>query len=290
MISSGWGVEFRIPLPLNVEEFQIAQLFMVIKAQEKVTGGGEGITVLKNEPFDNLDGSMGLSEISKTPIPKAKGQYTLKKYFLSSMVPTIVKKMLPADALFLWEEAWNAHPYCLTVMTNGFLDKEKFKISVESVYYDSDKGDREGVLAVEGEEKREVVLIDVADTGDKKAGTLSADENVTVFHSEKRQYGPMEKGWYKDDKQSTMCCYKKCTLNFKYFMLENLIEGKIRKQQMNIFTRTMRQLICLMDEWHGLTLADIRQLEVENQAKLDKLITEGEVKDLVKESAAITKD
>ena len=29
--------------------------------------------------FDNPDGHMGLSEISKTPIPKVKGQYTLKK-------------------------------------------------------------------------------------------------------------------------------------------------------------------------------------------------------------------
>lgn len=29
--------------------------------------------------FDNTDGHMGLSEISKTPIPKVKGQYTLKK-------------------------------------------------------------------------------------------------------------------------------------------------------------------------------------------------------------------
>lgn len=45
-------LEFRIPLPLTVEDFQVAQLDMVIKAQEKVTGGGEGIVVLKNEPYD----------------------------------------------------------------------------------------------------------------------------------------------------------------------------------------------------------------------------------------------
>lgn len=31
--------------------------------------------------FDNTDGHMGLSEISKTPIPKVKGQYTLKKLY-----------------------------------------------------------------------------------------------------------------------------------------------------------------------------------------------------------------
>lgn len=82
-------LEFRIPLPLKTEEFQVAQLFMVASASEKVTGGGEGIQIIKNEPyslfvvlmssFDNTDGHMGLSEISHTPIPKVKGQYTLKK-------------------------------------------------------------------------------------------------------------------------------------------------------------------------------------------------------------------
>lgn len=45
-------LEFRIPLPITVDDFQVAQLAMVIKAQEKVTGGGEGIVVLKNEPWD----------------------------------------------------------------------------------------------------------------------------------------------------------------------------------------------------------------------------------------------
>ena len=44
-------LEFRIPLPLSVSDFQVAQLSMVIKAQEKVTGGGEGFVVVKNEPY-----------------------------------------------------------------------------------------------------------------------------------------------------------------------------------------------------------------------------------------------
>ena len=44
-------LEFRIPLPLKTEEFQVAQLFMVATASEKVTGGGEGVEVVKNEPY-----------------------------------------------------------------------------------------------------------------------------------------------------------------------------------------------------------------------------------------------
>ena len=44
-------VEFRIPLPIQVSDFEIAQLFMITKLQENVTGGGEGVIILKNEPF-----------------------------------------------------------------------------------------------------------------------------------------------------------------------------------------------------------------------------------------------
>ena len=44
-------LEYRIPLPINTEDFQVGQLYMVIKAQEAATGGGEGVLVLKNEPY-----------------------------------------------------------------------------------------------------------------------------------------------------------------------------------------------------------------------------------------------
>lgn len=34
-------IEFRVPLPLHVDEFQVAQLFMVIEASKQNTGDGE---------------------------------------------------------------------------------------------------------------------------------------------------------------------------------------------------------------------------------------------------------
>ena len=84
-------LEYRIPLPINTEDFQVGQLYMVIKAQEAATGGGEGVLVLKNEPyaplpsfplrsFDNRDGHQGESDFSGVQVPKLKGQYTLKQY------------------------------------------------------------------------------------------------------------------------------------------------------------------------------------------------------------------
>lgn len=40
-------------MPLTVEEYQVAQLYSVAEASKNETGGGEGIEVLKNEPFQD---------------------------------------------------------------------------------------------------------------------------------------------------------------------------------------------------------------------------------------------
>ena len=88
--------------------------------------------------FDNKDGHMKISEISGVPVPKCEGQYTLKHYMIASMIPSFLKAILPSDSLYLVEESWNCHPYCLTVVTNGYLSKDRFRVSVESKHVDSD--------------------------------------------------------------------------------------------------------------------------------------------------------
>ena len=59
---------------------------------------------------------------------------------------------------------------------------------------------------------------------------------------------------------------------FRYFGLQTLVENIIRSQEIKIFTRTMRQLVCMMDEWDGLTMADIRRMEEEAKTKLEEMI------------------
>jgi hypothetical protein len=100
----------------------------VAKVSASFTSGDEGVQWIKNEPFDNTDGHLGLSPVTGTPVPKVKGQYTVKRYLLASKVPGVVKHLLPSNALFLIEEAWNAYPWCLTVLVNGYLDHKKMRI------------------------------------------------------------------------------------------------------------------------------------------------------------------
>ena len=56
------------------------------------------------------------------------------------------------------------------------------------------------------------------------------------------------------------------------------MENIIRSQEIKIFTRTMRQLVCTMDEWVGLTMEDIRRMEDEAKEKLDEMESAAEIK------------
>ena len=75
--------EYRVTLPMTVEEYQVAQLYSVAEASKNETGGGEGVEVIKNEPYDGVPLLNGKF---------TKGQYTYKIYHLQSKVSlTIVK-------------------------------------------------------------------------------------------------------------------------------------------------------------------------------------------------------
>lgn len=75
------------------------------------TGGGEGVEVLVNEPFENFP-LLGNSY--------SRGQYTKKIYHLNSKVPSIVRLVAPKGSLEVHEEAWNAYPYCRTIITVSY--------------------------------------------------------------------------------------------------------------------------------------------------------------------------
>jgi hypothetical protein len=131
--------EFRIPLHMKVDEYKIAELFMVATTGDDRDTSSKAaesdIVLLKNEPYDNTNGQCGdISPISGCHIPRNKGQYTLKKYTISSELPRVVAALFPEGALHLLEEAWNSYPYSFTVITSDYFKKDKFVISCESMH------------------------------------------------------------------------------------------------------------------------------------------------------------
>ena len=157
-------VEIRMPMPCTVDEYQIAQLHMVMEQSKANSGGGEGVEILKNERYDNSGGEHGESERSGTRVPRNKGQFTLKRLLIASKVPGWLSALFTAEAMILWEESWNAFPDCRTVLTSAYVSPETFKIDCRS-FHAAGPPHLENALGLSQEEleARKVITLDITD-------------------------------------------------------------------------------------------------------------------------------
>eukprot|EP00123_Amoebidium_parasiticum_P005499 comp16676_c0_seq1/m.14914 comp16676_c0_seq1/g.14914 ORF comp16676_c0_seq1/g.14914 comp16676_c0_seq1/m.14914 type:complete len:271 (-) comp16676_c0_seq1:307-1119(-) len=248
--------EYRICVPVTVAEYQVAQLYAVAEASKAETGGGDGVEVRKNEPFENKE--------------YGKGQYTYKLYHLQNKVPRLIKMIAPKGSLVLHEEAWNAYPYCKTVLTNPDYMKENFLIEVITWHKEGKPTLHDNVhnLNAKDLKAREIVYIDIAnDPVDPR--DYKADEDPTKYHSEKTDRGPLKPAW-KETTEPLMTSYKLVRVEFKWFGLQTQVEKVIQQADERLFRNFHRQLFCWLDRWHGLTMEDIRRIEAEAQAELNK--------------------
>ncbi|KAK2708512.1 protein retinal degeneration B-like isoform X2 [Artemia franciscana] len=268
--------EYRIPLPLTVDEYRIAQLYMIAKkSREESHGEGSGVEIIVNEPYG--DG------------PGGNGQYTHKIYHVGSHLPAWLKSLLPKDALTVQEEAWNAYPYTRTRYTCPFV--EKFSLDIET-YYFNDDGHQENVFSLKGEDlkNRVVDLIDVV-----KDQLYGADynpaEDPTLYKSNKTNRGPLTENWLQEywnicknqstpteDGKAIMCAYKLCRVEFKYWGMQSKIEKFIHDIALRkTMLRAHRQAWAWMDEWWGLSMDDIRDFERQTMVALAKTMRGEEI-------------
>uniref|UniRef100_A0A3B3WXY4 DDHD domain-containing protein n=1 Tax=Poecilia mexicana TaxID=48701 RepID=A0A3B3WXY4_9TELE len=251
--------EYRIPMPLSVEEYRIAQLYMIQKkSREESCGEGSGVEILENKPY--TDGPGGV------------GQYTHKVYHIGMHIPGWFRSILPKAALRVEEESWNAYPYTRTRYTCPFV--EKFSIDIET-YYKPDTGNQADVFNLSAADKRQTT-IDVIDivTDPIPPHEYTSEEDPKLYSSAKTQRGPLQDDWieeYKNNPGKTpiMCAYKLCKVEFRYWGMQSKIERFIHDVGLRkVMVHAHRQAWCWQDEWYGLTMDDIRQLELETQLAL----------------------
>jgi len=215
--------EYRIPLPMTVEEYKIAQLYMIAKKSREETKGTEsGVEILINEPY--TDG------------PGGNGQFTHKIYHVGSHLPGWFKSLLPKSALTVEEEAWNSYPYTKTRFKCPFV--EKFSLEIET-YYTPDGGDQENVFKLNDSDIRNRV-VDLIDVVKDQEGTIYEDpdrEDPMLYTSDKTGRGPLSSDWIEEyseacrgksqptpEGKSVMCAYKLCKVEFRYWGMQSKIE------------------------------------------------------------------
>ncbi|XP_072520661.1 membrane-associated phosphatidylinositol transfer protein 2-like isoform X11 [Salminus brasiliensis] len=251
--------EYRIPMPLSVEEYRIAQLYMIQKkSREESCGEGSGVEILENRPY--TDG------------PGGTGQYTHKVYHIGMHIPSWFRSILPKAALRVEEESWNAYPYTRTRYTCPFV--EKFSIDIET-YYKSDTGNQADVFNLSIAERRQRTLDPIDIVKDPiPPHEYKAEEDPRIYCSIKTSRGPLNDDWIEEfvkdpSKSPIMCAYKLCKVEFRYWGMQSKIERFIHDVGLRkVMVRAHRQAWCWQDEWYGLTMEDIRHLELETQLAL----------------------
>ncbi|KAK6144494.1 hypothetical protein DH2020_021314 [Rehmannia glutinosa] len=216
-------------MPLSLEEFQVAQMYMVMKMQQQNTTGEEGVEVLENRPFEDDD--------------FGKGQYTLKIYRLQSKAPTWLAKFAPTGALVMQEEAWNAYRDVNQVLG---LTKEQ--------------------LAV-----RQVEMLDIAtDTSDYWSYVVGCSNiDFSQFQSARTGRGPLLDGW-QDQCNPVMTAYKLVTIDAPYWGFGSRLEQALLAGERALFLESHRNCFSWIDEWFGLSVDMMRELEKQSDSSLNE--------------------
>lgn len=269
--------EYQIALPISVEEYHIGQLYAVAEASKNETGGGEGIEILVNEPYDVDD-----KEAKERGII-LPGQYTHKVFHLASKVPSFIRLLAPKGSLEVHEKAWNAYPYCRTEYSNPDYMKDSFHIIIETWHKPGLPEDNTNAHRLDQAKlvKRVIDKIDIV-TDPVSPNDYKEEEDPAKFHSTKTGRGPLSKDWKeRKDQYPMMTCCKLYDIEFKWWGLQTKVESAIVKAVRRLLHNFHRQLFCWIDKWHGMTIEDIREIEDKTKEELKSMRKNDPVKGMV---------
>uniref|UniRef100_A0AAY4A2R4 Phosphatidylinositol transfer protein N-terminal domain-containing protein n=1 Tax=Denticeps clupeoides TaxID=299321 RepID=A0AAY4A2R4_9TELE len=243
--------EYRICMPLTVDEYKIGQLYMISKHSCEQSGGGEGVEVVRNEPDTH-------------PV-HGVGQVTEKRIYLSSKLPDWMRRWIPR-IFYVTEKAWNFYPYTVTgtlaSTLSGFCahaDAETHRaLRTESVFADSPTP------------KENVCFLDILSDPipDKH---FKSEEDLSSWVSKKTARGPLAAGW-RNRTEPVMCSYKRVHCSFEVYGFQTRTEEFIHKNIRDILLVGHRQAVAWMDEWHGMSLEEVREFERKQQEETNRRI------------------
>ncbi|BFG05539.1 cytoplasmic phosphatidylinositol transfer protein 1 [Drosophila madeirensis] len=246
--------EYRVCMPLTVEEYKIGQLYMIARHSLEQSEEGEGVEVVENKPCeDDVHG---------------KGQYTEKHIHLSSRLPYWVQAICPR-VFYVIEKSWNYYPYTLTEYTCSFIPKLNVLIKTK---YEDNNGTTDNCLDLSEEELklRSVDHLDIA-FDEFSPKHYKREEDPKFFKSIKTNRGPLVEGWRETDKP-IMCSYKVVHASFEVWGLQTKVEDFIQRGIRDILLLGHRQAFAWLDEWHGMTLEDVRDYERQKQAETNEKV------------------
>lgn len=242
--------EYRICMPLTVDEYKIGQLYMVNKHSCEQSEGGEGVEVVKNEP--------------ETHPQHGLGQVTEKRIYLSSKLPSWVRAFVPR-IFYVTEKAWNFYPFTITEYSVSLLPK--FSIRIET-RFENNNGENNNVFGDNPTPADRVSFLDIlSDPIPEKHYKTS--EDLSQWTSKKTGRGPLVEGW-RQDTHPIMCSYKRVQCSFEVYGFQGRTEDFIHRTIRDILLVGHRQAVAWIDEWHGMSLQEVRNYERQQQEQTNR--------------------
>ncbi|KAI5695060.1 cytoplasmic phosphatidylinositol transfer protein 1 [Diaphorina citri] len=247
--------EYRIPMPLTVEEYRIGQLYMIARHSHEQSEDGEGVETIVN--------------ISCEDEEHGRGQYTEKRIHLSNRLPYWIQAIIP-KVFYITEKAWNYYPYTMTEYTCSFIPKLNIMIRTK---FEDNNGSNDNCLGLTEEEllARQVEYLDIA-YDEINPKHYKEEEDPKFFQSKKTGRGPLKEGW-RDTFEPIMCSYKVVEGAFEVWGLQTKAEDFIQKAIRDILLVGHRQAFAWLDEWLDMSLTDVRVYEGEMQRATNVKLT-----------------
>jgi len=247
--------EYRICMPITVEEYKIGQLYMIAKHSHEQSQKGEGVEVVENRPHEDPE--------------HGSGQFTEKRIYISSKLPSWLKSMVP-KIFYVTEKAWNYYPFTITEYSCSFIPRFSVNILTK---YENNNGCTENCLNASGEtlDSRIVETVDIV-TDPCAPHHYKESEDLSKFCSSKTSRGPLEEGW-RDTTKPIMCSYKLVDVRFDMmYLLQGRIEEFVHKSIREILLVGHRQAFAWIDEWFGMTIEDVREYEEKMQQETNEKV------------------
>ncbi|XP_055716431.1 cytoplasmic phosphatidylinositol transfer protein 1 [Phlebotomus papatasi] len=246
--------EYRICMPLTVEEYQIGQLYMIARHSLEKSDSGQGVEVVENSECESEE--------------HGKGQFTEKRVHLSNRLPYWIQAVCPR-VFYITEKAWNYYPFTITEYTCSFIPK--FSISIQT-RYENNNGCTENCLKLSSEKlaERTVDHVDIAfEEIDQKH--YKQEEDPKYFKSKVTGRGPLIEGW-REHESPIMCSYKLVSASFEVWGLQTRVEDFIHRCIREILLVGHRQAFTWMDEWYNMTMEDVREYEKSKQTETNEKV------------------
>nr|XP_023666364.1 cytoplasmic phosphatidylinositol transfer protein 1-like [Paramormyrops kingsleyae] len=268
--------EYRICMPLTVEEYRIGQLYMISKHSNEQSERGEGVEVVQNEPYvDPIHGH---------------GQFTEKRLYLNSKLPSWARAVVP-KIFYVTEKAWNYYPYTITEYTVSLhptprqspsrmtdVHQSCYSIMLPCIHYALSPVRAllrrvcysNGFSANYFQKKKKycrnsalfkVIQLHCLDScGGVHCQSPAPPQDLHCFHSEKTSRGPLTEGW-RDTHCPIMCSYKLVGVRFEVWGLQNRVEQFVHKVVRDVLLLGHRQAFAWVDEWIDMTMEEVREYE-----------------------------